>query len=102
MLRGRSIACITSRPFPHGRPGRHYGRDPAVGPAAGDVTASAALLAPVAVVMAGCAVVFLAAGRIADLMGTTGNIVLSRLLGVILAALAVQFVIDGIMALNAR
>jgi len=32
------------------------------------------------------------------LLGVTGNIVLTRLLGVILAALAVQFVIDGIKA----
>jgi multiple antibiotic resistance protein len=32
------------------------------------------------------------------MLGTTGNVVLTRLLGVILAALAVQFVVDGIAA----
>jgi multiple antibiotic resistance protein len=45
--------------------------------------------------------VFLAASRIGRFLGVTGNILLSRLLGVILAALAVQFVVDGAKAVLA-
>ena len=41
---------------------------------------------------------FLAAERIGKLLGVTGNVVLSRLLGVVLAALAVQYVVDGVRA----
>jgi multiple antibiotic resistance protein len=41
---------------------------------------------------------FLVAERIGKLLGITGNVVLSRLLGVVLAALAVQYVIDGVRA----
>lgn len=51
-----------------------------------------------AVLVASCLVVFLAAGKIERLLGDTGRIVLTRLLGVILAALAVQYVADGILA----
>jgi multiple antibiotic resistance protein len=50
----------------------------------------------VAAVLALCFAVFALAARIAALLGTTANVVLSRLLGVLLAALAVQFVIDGV------
>lgn len=57
------------------------------------------LLAVVVLVAAACLVVFLFADRISGLLGKTGNIVLSRLLGVLLAALAVQYVVDGVRAI---
>ena len=56
------------------------------------------LLGVIAVVLAICLAVFTAAGRIGKLIGTTGNVVMSRLLGVLLAALAVQYVVDGVRA----
>ncbi len=68
------------------------------GRAGGDPVHVAVLLGVIAVVLALCFVVFMLAARIATLLGTTGNVVLSRLLGVLLAALAVQFVIDGVRA----
>ena len=43
--------------------------------------------------------VFVLAERIDHILGETGRSILTRLLGVILAALAVQFVADGIKAL---
>jgi len=52
-----------------------------------------------ALVMAACLACFLMAERISKLMGITGRAVMTRLLGIILAALAVQFVIDGVSAL---
>jgi MarC family membrane protein len=61
----------------------------------GDPMMLAILLAVIAVVLALCIVVFTLAARIGKLLGVTANIVISRLLGVLLAALAVQFVIDG-------
>lgn len=45
-----------------------------------------------------CLLVFWLATRIATVLGATGSMLLSRLLGVLLASLAVQFVIDGIRA----
>ena len=53
------------------------------------------LVGIVVVIAAVCAMAFVFAGRVAQLLGVTGNVVMSRLLGVVLAALAVQFVIDG-------
>jgi multiple antibiotic resistance protein len=56
------------------------------------------LLTVVVLVALACLATFVLAFRISRLLGHTGNIVLSRLLGVLLAALAVQYVVDGISA----
>ncbi len=68
------------------------------GRSGGDPTMLALLFGVIALVMALCFAVFMLAARISGLLGTTGNTVLSRLLGVLLAALAVQYVIDGVRA----
>jgi multiple antibiotic resistance protein len=67
-----------------------------------DMTLMGVLFAIIVVVCLGCVLVFLAATRISRTLGNTGNIVLSRLLGVMLAALAVQFVVDGVRALMSQ
>jgi multiple antibiotic resistance protein len=64
----------------------------------GDPMRLAILLAVIAVVLTLCFAVFVLSVRIGKLLGTTANTVLSRLLGVLLAALAVQYVIDGVRA----
>ena len=70
------------------------------GRANGQVTYLVSLYVVAALVMAACLACFLMAERISKLMGITGRAVLTRLLGIILAALAVQFVIDGVMVLG--
>jgi multiple antibiotic resistance protein len=62
----------------------------------GDWMTLGALIVIIVAVCALALLVFLFASRIKNALGVTGNIVLSRLLGVVLAALAVQYVIDGI------
>ncbi len=57
-----------------------------------------ALIGIIAFICALCWLVFLFAERISQLLGVTGNIVLTRLLGIVLVALAVQFVLDGVKA----
>ena len=69
------------------------------GRAAGNFVLIGALIAVVVAVAAACLATFLFAERIGRLLGMTGNIVLSRLLGVLLAALAVQYVVDGIRSI---
>ena len=66
------------------------------GQAAARPLAWALLLGVIVLVAAASLASFLLAERIGKLMGVTGNLVLSRLLGVILAALAVQYVVDGV------
>jgi multiple antibiotic resistance protein len=66
------------------------------GRAHGDLIQLAVLIAAIVAVAAASLVSFVCAEWIAGLIGVTGNIVLSRLLGVLLAALAVQYVVDGI------
>jgi multiple antibiotic resistance protein len=68
-----------------------------VGQAHGATQVLATLLVMVAVIA--CALVlFLSAGLIERLLGKTGTNVVTRLLGMLLAALAVQFVLDGLAA----
>ena len=63
-----------------------------------DLVALAGLLLVIVAVMALVLAVFESAGAIDRLLGTTGRAVTSRLLGVVLAALSVQFVADGVLA----
>lgn len=63
-----------------------------------DALGQAALLAIVATILGAAWLVFFVADRIDRFLGATGRIVLTRLLGMFLAALAVQFVVDGVTA----
>jgi multiple antibiotic resistance protein len=70
------------------------------GRAEGDIVKLSALFAVAGLVMLACYVSFLFAEKISNTLGITGRAVISRLLGIVLAALAVQFVIDGITSLT--
>lgn len=62
----------------------------------------AVLVVILAVIFVSCLLVFLMANPIDRLMGQTGRVVLMRLLGVLLAAIAIQTVGDGIVAFIAE
>ncbi len=57
-----------------------------------------ALVAIIAAVAAASAVSLLLASQLARILGRTGNTVVARLLGILLAAFATQFVMDGVKA----
>jgi MarC family membrane protein len=71
------------------------------GRAGGDPVALTVLVAVIVANMLVCLGAYLIATRIERLFGMTGINVLSRLLGLLLAALAVQFIVDGIRAVLA-
>ncbi|MBK5926144.1 MarC family protein [Rhodobaculum claviforme] len=70
------------------------------GQARGDPLGIAAVLAVMVAVVALVFVMFLAAGLIERALGRLGTLVVTRLLGMLLAALSVQFVLDGLRALG--
>jgi len=64
----------------------------------GDWTGTFAVLAVMLLVVATCFVFFLLAPPLERLLGRTGEMVVTRLLGMLLAALSVQFVLNGARA----
>lgn len=62
----------------------------------GDRMAAGAVLAALFITLALTLVAFLAAARLMELIGTTVSTIISRVLGIILAALAAQFILDGV------
>ncbi|WP_439574991.1 MarC family protein [Phreatobacter sp.] len=68
------------------------------GQASGNVAMMATLIGVLAAVILVSWLFLLMAEKVDGLLGTLGNAVVSRLLGIILAALAVQFVMDGVRA----
>jgi MarC family membrane protein len=63
---------------------------------AADLEAQGRVLASLIIVMALALIALLAAAQVGRLLGVTGANVVTRVLGVVLAALATQFVIDGV------
>ncbi|WP_417769567.1 MarC family protein [Stappia sp.] len=68
---------------------------------AADTFSIAGLVGVILVIIGSCFVSFLLADRIERLMGDTAAVVITRLLGVLLAALSIQFIADGVRAMIA-
>jgi multiple antibiotic resistance protein len=68
--------------------------------ARGETGLFALVLGAAAVVLFVAYLVLRASGRIARLLGQTGTNVVTRVLGLILSALAVQYVVDGVVGLD--
>ena len=88
---------LSARHAIDGRTWRDHCDHPAGEPQRRRHHAAAILPAVIAVVLVLCFVVFVLAAQIAKRVGVAANIA-SRLLGVLLAALAVQYVVDGVRA----
>lgn len=63
-----------------------------------DTLTYAGLGGVIAIILLSCLGAFLLADKLERLLGDTAQLVITRLLGVLLAALSVQFVADGILA----
>ena len=68
-----------------------------MGKAQGDILSQGVVLGVLTLVLLANLAVLLAAAKVSKLMGVTGVNVINRVLGILLAALACQFVIDGIL-----
>lgn len=62
----------------------------------GDLLAGAVVIAAIFAILALCLVSMLLSSQLQRLLGHTGVLVVSRIFGIILAALAVQFMLDGL------
>lgn len=66
----------------------------------GDALGFTLLIGCMALMLGVCYVIFLTSSRLEKILGVQGQAVFGRLLGVLLAALAVQYVADGILTLG--
>jgi multiple antibiotic resistance protein len=70
------------------------------GRTSGDMLGLAELIGAMAAMLGICYVIFVFSSHLERLLGAQGQAVFARLLGVLLAALAVQYVADGVLTLS--